>query len=117
MLLSGSSSIAASLGATALSRLDRLMAPKDAGAATDGMSAAPTKTAKDEFLEYQTMTPAEKMRAAMLSKLGVTEEQLKAMSPEDRQKIEDQMKDMIKEQVLGADKDQVQKGALVDLKA
>lgn len=117
MLISGSSSIAASLGASALSRLDRLMAPKEAGPAADGMSAVPTKSAKDEFLEYQKLTPAQKMRAAMLSKLGVTEEQLKAMSPEERQKIEDKLKDMIKEQVMGADKDKTQKGALVDLKA
>jgi predicted phage-related endonuclease len=117
MLISGSSSIAASLGATALSRLDRLMAPKDAGPAADGVSAAPAKTAKDEFLAYQKMTPAEKMRAAMLAKLGVTEEQLKAMSPEDRKKIEDQMKDMIKEQVMGGDKDKEKTGVLLDLKA
>jgi hypothetical protein len=45
------------------------------------------------------MTPAQKMRAAMLAKLGVTEEQLKAMSPEERKKIEDKLKDMIKQQV------------------
>lgn len=117
MLVSGSSSIAASLGAAALSRLDRLMAPKDTGSSADGMGAVPAKSAKDEFLDYQKMTPAQKMRAAMLSKLGVTEEQLKAMSPEDRQKIEEQMKEMIKEQVMGANKDKAQKGALIDLRA
>jgi Fe-S cluster biosynthesis and repair protein YggX len=117
MLISGSSSVAASLGASALSRLDRLMAPKTAEPSADGMSAAPAKTAKDEFLDYQKMTPAEKMRAAMLAKLGVTEEQLKAMSPEDRKKIEDQMKDMIKEQVMNGDKEKEKKGLLVDVKA
>lgn len=56
-------------------------------------------SAKDEFLKFQAMTPAEKMRAMMLAKLGVTEEQLKAMSPEDRKKVEDKLKDMIKQQV------------------
>jgi hypothetical protein len=56
-------------------------------------------SAKDEFLKFQSMTPAEKMRAMMLAKLGVTEEELKAMSPEDRAKIEQKMKDMIKQQV------------------
>jgi hypothetical protein len=116
MLISGSSSIAASLGASALSRLDRIMAPKTEEPGV-GMTAAPTKTAKDEFLDYAKMTPAQKMRASMLSKLGVTEDQLKAMGPKDRQKIEDQIKEMIKEQVMGGDKDKAQKGALVDLKA
>lgn len=116
-MISGSSNIAASLGASALMRLDRLMAPKEAGPSADGMSAVPTKSAKDEFLDYQKMTPAEKMRAAMLAKLGVTEEQLKAMSAEDRQKIEDKMKDMIKEQVMNDDKNKDKKGVLVDVKA
>lgn len=56
-------------------------------------------SAKDDFLKYQAMTPAQKMRAMILAKLGVTEEQLKAMSPEDRAKIEQKLKDMIKQQV------------------
>src|SRR4051812_15214561 len=56
-------------------------------------------SAKDEFLKFQAMTPAQKMRAMMLAKLGVTEEQLKAMSPEERKKVEDKLKDMIKQQV------------------
>ena len=116
MLISGSSSIAASLGASALSRLDRLMAPKTEEPGV-GMTAVPTKTAKDEFLDYAKMTPAQKMRASMLAKLGVTEEQLKAMAPKERQKIEDRIKEMVKEQVMGGDKDKAQKGALVDLKA
>lgn len=56
-------------------------------------------SARDEFLKFQAMTPAEKMRAMMLAKLGVTEEQLKAMSPEERAKVEQKLKDMIKQQV------------------
>jgi hypothetical protein len=116
MLISGSSSIAASLGASALSRLDRLMAPKteEPGA---GMTTAPTKTAKDEFLDYAKMTPAQKMRASMLSKLGVTEEQLKAMDSKERQKIEDKIKEMIKAEIEGPDGDRKPKGMLVDVKA
>jgi hypothetical protein len=46
----------------------------------------PDKSAKDEFMDYAKLTPAQKMRAAMLAKLGVTEEQLKAMSPEERRR-------------------------------
>jgi hypothetical protein len=71
MLVSGFSGVASMLGATALSRLDKVMAPKEPEAASGPLSAAPAKTAKDEFLEYQQMTPAQKMRAAMLSKLEI----------------------------------------------
>jgi len=117
MLISGSSSIAASLGASALSRLDRLMAPKTEEPGGAGMTAAPTKTAKDEFLDYAKMTPAQKMRASMLSKLGVTEEQLKAMDSKERQKIEDKIKEMIKAEIEGPDGDRKPKGMLVDVKA
>jgi hypothetical protein len=45
------------------------------------------------------MTPAEQMHAQMLAELGVTEDQFKAMSPADQQKIEDKIRDMIKKQV------------------
>ena len=117
MLISGSSSIAASLGASALSRLDRLMAPKAQEEGPAGLTAAPAKTAKDEFLDYAKMTPAQTMRASMLSKLGVTEEQLKAMDSKERQKIEDKIKDMIKAEIEGPDGDRKAKGMLVDVKA
>ena len=116
MLVSGSSSIAATLGASALSRLDRLMAPKteEPGA---GLKSAPAKTAKDEFLDYAKMTPAQKMRASMLSRLGVTEDKLNAMDPKERQKIEDKIKEMIKAEIEGPDGNRKAKGALVDVKA
>jgi hypothetical protein len=68
-------------------------------ASTSPLPGVGETSARDEFLKFQAMTPAEKMRAMMLAKLGVTEEQLKAMSPEDRKKIEDKLKDMIKQQV------------------
>jgi hypothetical protein len=117
MLVSGSSSIPVSLGASALARLNAATAPAATTGSTDGADAVGPKSAKVEFLDYAKLTPAQKMRAAMLSKLGVTEEELKAMDPKKRQKIEDQIKEMVKQQVLGADKDEIQKGALVDLKA
>ena len=117
MLISGSSSIAASLGASALSRLDRLMAPKAQEDGSAGLNATPVKTAKDEFLDYAKMTPAQKMRASMLSKLGITEEQLKAMDSKERQKIEDKIKEMIKAEIEGPDGDRKPKGVLVDVKA
>ena len=59
---------------------------------------AETKTAEQKFLEYARMTPAERMHAAMLAQLGITEDQFKAMDPAARQKIEDKIRDMIRQQ-------------------
>ena len=72
-------------------------------------------SARDEFLKFQAMTPAQKMRAMMLAKLGVTEEQLKAMSPEERRKIEDKLKEMIKQQVQNDPEKKDQKGLVANI--
>jgi ABC-type transporter MlaC component len=56
-------------------------------------------TAVQQFLEYAKMTPAERLHAQMLGRLGLTEDQFKAMSPADQQKIEDKIREMIKQQV------------------
>jgi TPP-dependent pyruvate/acetoin dehydrogenase alpha subunit len=45
------------------------------------------------------MTPAERMHAQMLAQLGLTEDQFKAMDPAAQQKIEDKIREMIKQQV------------------
>ena len=114
MLVSGPS-ILASLGASALSRINAATAPKTVATSSDPLAATPAKSAKDEFMDYAKLTPAQKMRAAMLSKLGVSEEQLKAMSPDERKKIEGQVKDMIKQQVENDPK--MKKGSLLDVSA
>jgi hypothetical protein len=115
MLISGPS-ILMSLGASALAKVNALTAPKATDATSNsGVTAATDKSAKDEFLDYAKLTPAQKMRAAMLAKMGVTEEQLKAMDPKERQKIEDQLKTQIKQQV--ENDPEMKKGSLLDMKA
>lgn len=114
MLVSGPS-ILASLAASTLSKINAATAAKPATSSSDPLAAVPAKSAKDEFMDYAKLTPAQKMRAAMLAKMGVTEEQMKAMSPEERQKIEDELKKQIKEQVQN-DPD-MKKGSLLDVKA
>jgi hypothetical protein len=115
MFVSGPS-ILASLAASTLSKINAATAAKPADSTTsDPLTAGPAKSAKDEFMDYAQMTPAQKMRAAMLGKLGVTEEELKAMSPEERQKIEDEIKKQIKEQVQNDPN--MKKGSLLDVKA
>ena len=78
-------------------------------------SAVGKKSPKEAFLEYARMSPAEKMRAAMLNSLGLTEDDLKAMDPKKRALVEEKIKEMIKEKVEGDQKDQ--KGAIVDVAA
>lgn len=114
MLISGPS-ILASLAASTLSKINAATAAKPTAASSDPLAAVPTKSAKDEFMDYAKLTPAQKMRAAMLAKLGVTEEQLKAMDPKERQKIEDQLKAQIKEQVQNDPN--MKKGSLLDVSA
>lgn len=53
----------------------------------------------------------------ILAKLGVTEEQVKAMSTEDRKKIEDKIKDMIKQQVQNDIGKKGQTGLVADILA
>jgi hypothetical protein len=63
------------------------------------LTAKPAKTAAQQFLEYANMTPAERLHAQMLAKLGLTEDQFNAMSPADQQKVEDKIREMIKQQL------------------
>ncbi len=51
-----------------------------------------------QFLEFANMTPAQRLHAEMLSELGLTEAQYKAMSPADQQKVADKICDLVKKQ-------------------
>ncbi|MEN2986797.1 hypothetical protein WG926_00675 [Tistrella sp. BH-R2-4] len=81
---------------------------EDASADEDGPSAAETA-----FLEFMAMTPAERYRAMFLGEEGLTEEELAAMSPEDRAKIEAR----IQERIEMAMKDQMSEGVSPDAAA
>ena len=87
------------------------------GVAAGAASPVGEPSAKDEFLKFQAMTPAQKMRAMMLAKLGLTEEEVKAMSPEDRKKVEDKIKQMIKQQVESNPDGKGGKGLVADILA
>ena len=52
--------------------------------AAGGLTAAPKKKADaavQDFLDYAHMTPAQKMRASILKSMGMTEDDLKGMTP------------------------------------
>jgi len=66
----------------------------------------------DQFLAYQHLSPQQKIRQAILEKLGMTEDGLKSLSPEARKKVEDEIKQEIEKQVKS---NLAQKGILVDI--
>jgi hypothetical protein len=85
--------------------------------ASPGMTTVKPKadTAVEDFRAYANMTPAEKMRAAILGSMGLTEDSLKSMDPKERAKVEDEIKKLIQQKV----EQSVEKktGVVIDLKA
>jgi hypothetical protein len=63
-----------------------------------GSATKPVNSVVQQFLEYANMTPAECLQADMLNQLGLTEDQFKAMSPAEQQKVEAKIQQMIKQQ-------------------
>ncbi|WBE24253.1 hypothetical protein [Denitrificimonas caeni] len=52
----------------------------------------------DEFMDWMQMSDAEKIRDRILKGMGLTEEDLENMEPEDREKIEEMIAQQIKDQ-------------------
>ncbi|MGE8151291.1 hypothetical protein ACQKP5_08600 [Pseudomonas vancouverensis] len=77
--------------------------------ATDatGTTQTSTTSATDEFKDYMSKTPEQRLHDSILKEMGLTEEDLKAMPPEQQQavaqEIANRMKDKI--QIAQADKD------------
>lgn len=83
-----------------------LAAAKNADSATatpksEEPAKAVKKTALDELEEYLRKSPAERMREAILKRLGLTEADLAAMPPEKRTAVENEIAREIKEFMLG----------------
>jgi TPP-dependent pyruvate/acetoin dehydrogenase alpha subunit len=73
------------------------------------------RTPADDFLEYARMTPAERIRAAILDEMGITEEELEAMDPEERKAMEKVIAERTKEKVEQATEKRT--GMLIDVQA
>ena len=58
------------------------------------------KTAGEELAEYQSKSVAQHLRDAILREMGLTEDDLDAMPPEQRAAIEDTIAEKIKERLL-----------------
>lgn len=66
-----------------------------------GGSVATTKTALQELEEYLSKSPAQRMRDAILKAMGLTEDALNAMPPEQRASVEKTIAEKVKEYLLG----------------
>ena len=66
--------------------------------ASAGLGTKSTNSVVQQFLEFANMTPAQRLHAEMLSELGLTEDQYKAMSPADQQKVDEKIRDLVKKQ-------------------
>lgn len=65
-----------------------------------------------QFLSYQKLTPEQKVRASFLKEIGLTEEALKNLPPDQQKKIEDEIKQRCKDMIKTS---MAQKGLLVDM--
>jgi len=63
------------------------------------------------FTDYMKQTPAERMQAAWLAQHGVSKEDFDAMSPDDKKKLMDQMKQEIREKIRKQTEDMASKAA------
>ncbi|TAI65690.1 hypothetical protein CWO89_12165 [Bradyrhizobium sp. Leo170] len=95
-------------------------AAKDVSSADDQASTQPARETslgngiEEEFLKYAHMNPIDRMRANIQKSMNLTEQDLQNMTPQQRQAVEQKIKDLIEQQFHeNADK----KGQLVDVSA
>ncbi len=69
---------------------------------------------EEQFLAYAKMSPMERMRASILKDMNLTEDDVKSMSPADQKKLEEKIKELIKQEI---EKDLAKKGQFIDLSA
>ena|ERR1700761_4699678 len=62
-----------------------------------------------ELNDFAKGTPAQQMEKQILAKLGITEKELKEMSPEERAKVMEQVREMIKRELTAQQQTQTEK--------
>ena len=87
-------------------------APNSTASSSTALDASPAKTAAQQFEQWANMTPAQRLHAEMLAKLGLTEDQFKALPPAQQQKINDEIAQMIKKQM--GDSNDTRTGLITD---
>ena len=61
---------------------------------------APTKSARDELFEFLKKSPEQRLREKILREMGLTEDQLAALPPEEREKVEKEITERIRQQLF-----------------
>lgn len=82
---------------------------------TEGASASGSKGLNAELEDYLKMSPAQRLRESLLKKLGLSEDDLAKMSPEQRKKVDQQMSDLAKQEMQKTS--EKAKGNMVDVSA
>ena len=72
--------------------------PLPAGFSLKSADSESGDSAEQKFLDYMKMSPAERMHAAMMSQLGISEDEFNAMDPAAQQKVEQKIQQMIQQQ-------------------
>ena len=88
------------LGVGALLALQDAAAPASAQTPTKSNESVEEDngpSAADQFLDYMKKSPEERLRDKVLKALGVTEDDIKSMSPDERVALEGKIKDIVKE--------------------
>jgi hypothetical protein len=75
------------------------LASSSGSQSSTALNAKAAKTAAQQFEQWANMTPAQRLHTEMLTKLGLTEDQFKALPRAQQQKINDQIAQMIKKQM------------------
>jgi TPP-dependent pyruvate/acetoin dehydrogenase alpha subunit len=100
-------------------------ATSNAGTASAATSTSATSPAMDklkskgndvvqEFMDYAKMDPMERMRANILKSMGLTEDDVKNMSPEQQKAVEQKIAQMIRQELQ---KNAGKAGQVVDVSA
>jgi hypothetical protein len=94
------------LGVEALLALHEAAAPASARTPAESGDAVEDDTGPstaDQFLDYMKKTQEERLRDKILKALGVTEEDIKSMSPDERVALEEKIKDIVRETMVKAE--------------
>jgi sulfite reductase alpha subunit-like flavoprotein len=76
---------------------------------TAGNGTAPSfQSLLGQLTNYVNETPAQRMYNAILAQLGITPQQLQSMSPSDREKVEEKVREMMKKEVQAQQQQQQQ---------
>ncbi len=91
--------------------------PMAAGKASSPAETAAAKSQQEvaDFESYANMTPAQRMRANILASMGLTEDDLKGMSPQQRAATEQKIEKAIQDAVMQQAREKAAKGQLADI--